>query len=316
MRKGINFLLVIVLLLGIFAVPSIAAFPEKPIRLIVPFGPGGGSDLSARIVAEHMSKHLPQPVVVSNIEGGQGKTGEIEVLRSRPDGYTLVWQHQTMLQATVTGRSDYDYTVFETICAVVEADNCLVVSKDFPAKNLAGVIAYIKENPDKVRWAFAANGTSHFGYLAIADKTKVKPGTLIPMVGDKNRIVAILGNNADVTTVTVSAADPYVKAGDLVVLGLMAEERDENYPDYPTLREQGVDALNTFNYCVFAAKGTPQEVKDVLSEAFKKAIEDPECVEELRAQLFKPNYMDEKTSLQFLKEEQDYYKELVDKFNL
>lgn len=306
---------VAVILVSLVSGVMAAEFPVKPIQLVVPFNPGGGSDVTARIVAEHMKPYLKQPVIVTNIDGAQGRTGEIHVLKSRPDGYVLLWQHQTIHMAYATGRSDYTWEAFTPVVNGAKAYSAVVVPAKSPFKTMDSLISYMKANPGKVRWGIAPNGTSHFAYLSIADVTGIE-GHLIPMSGDKDRIVAMLGGMMDASAITISSAAPYLASGDLRVLGVMAEERSPLYPEFPTLKEQGVDAVNRFDYTVYAPPGLPEEIKQILAKAFKQALTDPKCVKALAEQWTEPAYLDPAETIELLKKDSAYFSKLAKKFNL
>lgn len=296
---------------GVFA----AEFPVKPIQLVVPFKPGGGSDVTARIVAKYMEPHLNQSVVVTNIDGAQGRTGEIHVLQSSPDGYTLLWQHQTIHMAYACGRSDYTWEAFTPIVNGAKAYSAVVVAASSPFKTISDLIEFTKNNPDKVRWGAAPNGTSHFALLSIMEETGINP-RIIPMSGDKDRIISILGGMMDASAITISSAAPYLASGDLRCLGVMAEERSPLFPEYPTLIEQGINAVNRFDYTAFAPPGLPEDIREILADAFRKALLDPECIEELGKQWTEPAYMDPHETIEFLKKDFELFSSLAERFGL
>jgi len=312
------FMVSLVLMLGTRGESVADQFPTKAIKLVVPYNPGGGSDLSARIFAKYLSRHLPQPVIVTNVVGAGGMTGEIEVRRSRPDGYTLLWQHQTLHMSFATGRADYNYTAFDPVASTVKAYSCVVVSKDCPFKNIDEVLKAGKANPGKIRWGVATNGTSHFAYLAIIHEAGMKDSDFhqITVHGDKDRIIAILQGNMDVSAITLSAARPYLDSGDLRMIGVMAEERSDAYPNLQTLAEQGIKAINRFDYTTWAPKGTPKDRIKILADAWIKTIQEAECQKELKAGWMLPEFMTGDKLVQFNKQQFDFFVNLAKKFNL
>jgi|LSQX01.1.fsa_nt_gb tripartite-type tricarboxylate transporter receptor subunit TctC len=314
--RRIRTLLITVFLIGSITMGALAAeFPVKPIQLVVPFKPGGGSDVTARIVAEYMKPYLKQPVIVTNIDGAQGRTGEIHVQKAKPDGYTLLWQHQTLHMAYACKRSDYTWEAFTPVVNGVKAYSAVVVTGDSPFKTMSDLIDYMKANPKKVRWGAAPNGTSHFALLSIMAETGIEPH-IIPMSGDKDRIISMLGGMMEASAITISSAAPYLASGDLRVLGVMAEERSSLYPEYPTLMEQGINAINRFDYTVFAPAGLPEDVKKILADAFRKALSDPKCIEELGKQWTEPAYLEPAETMELLKKDFRVFNELAEKFNL
>ena len=260
-----------------------ASFPDKPIQIVVTFKPGGGSDLSARVFAKHLAKYLPVKVVITNIDSARGRMGELEVKRARPDGYTVLWQHQNLHMAYATGRSNYDYTAFKPFADTVRSDNALIVGKNSPYKTVAELNAAAKAAPGTIRWGAAINGFSHFAFLEYLDATKMSEETFhtIGMSGDKDRIIAMMQGNLDVAIVALSSARPYLESGDLRLLGIMADERSPAYPQLPTLKEQGIDAVFYFDYMSFVPKDTPDDRVRILRDAWLKAAADPELHKDL-----------------------------------
>ena len=295
-----------------------ADFPTKPIQIIVPFKPGGGSDLSARVFAKYASKYLPEKVVVTNIAGARGRTAELEVKRARPDGYMVLWQHQNLHMAYATGRSKYDYKAFQPVASTVRSGNALIVSKDSPYKTPADLNTAAKTAPGTVRWGAAINGFSHFAYLTYLDAVGLDEGAFhtIGMSGDKNRIVAMMQGNLDVTIVALSATRPYLESGDIRLLGVMSDERSDAYPDLPTLKEQGVDAEFYFDYMSFVPVGTPAEVIKVIEDAWISAAKDPECKKELNAGWMIPTLTAGASFDQYLDKQFKQFMRLSDKFGL
>ena len=170
-----------------------ANFPTKAIQLVVPYNPGGGSDITARIFADAMKDILPQPVVVSNITGATGLTGAAHVLSARPDGYTVLWEHTSLALTPMISNAAFRWTDYDLLCIAAISENVLVVRNDSPWKSVEDVTRAIKKDPGKIRFAAAANGVSHFLYLAYAEAVGGLDAMIVPMTGDKTRIVAILG---------------------------------------------------------------------------------------------------------------------------
>ncbi|SBW02035.1 conserved exported hypothetical protein [uncultured Alphaproteobacteria bacterium] len=263
--------------------PAYAAFPEKPIQIVVPFKPGGGSDLAARIFAKHLEKYLPVKVIITNIDGARGRMGELEVKRARPDGYELLWQHQNLHMAIATGRSNYDYSAYKPVADTVRSDNALIVGKASPYKTAGDLNAAAKAAPGTIRWGAAINGISHFAFLEYLDATGMSEETFhtIGMSGDKDRIIAMMQGNLDAAIVALSSVRPYLESGDLRLLGIMSDARVSAYPDLPTLKEQGIDAVFYFDYMTFAPKDTPDDRVKILRDAWIKTAQDPAAKKEL-----------------------------------
>lgn len=302
----------------VMVAPAFAAYPEKNIQVVIPWGPGGSSDISARVVAEKMKKYLSKPLVISNVTGALGLNGARQVLKSRPDGYTLLWEHPGNLAvAPIVTKSDFRWSDMDILCTVVRSDMVMIVPKDSPFKNATELFDTIKKNPGKTKWAVALNGVSHFAYLAMRESLKADLNIiLVPSPGDKNRIVSMLGGNCDVTCVSFAAAEPYIRSGDIRAIAMVNSKRSEFAPEIPTLREQGVDAVYDYQCAVFAAKGTPEEAKKALVAAFQKALTDPETIAALKAQKFTPDFLGTKDTLKIWTDSGKLYEELTKKYNL
>lgn len=310
MRKGILFIMLAVLCL---AVPVMAGdYPVKPIQVVVPWKPGGGSDISARIIGDHLKDILPQPLVVSNIDGAAGLNGALQVFKARPDGYTLLWEHPGNLAvAPMVTKADYGWKDFVPVCIAAKGDTALIVRKDSPWKTPAEAFAAIKAEPGKIRWVLALNAVSHFTFLNISHAVGGLKPMFIPATGDKGRIVSLLSNNGDITTVGYAAVEPYVKSGDLRVLAMVNSDRSEFAPDIPTLKELGVDATYEFVYSVFAPKDTPKEVVATLNAAFQKVLADPATQKALKEQSITPFYRGPEDMTKLWQKESDLYRELA-----
>lgn len=310
MGKGILLTLLSVLCLS---APAMADnYPVKSIQVVVPWKPGGGSDISARIIGDHIKDILGQSLVVTNIDGAAGLNGALKVHQSRPDGYTLLWEHPGNLAvAPLVTKASYSWRDFDPICVTAKGDTALIVRKDSPYATPAQAFAAIKANPGKVRWVLALNAVSHFTFLTISDAVGGLKPMFIPATGDKGRIVSLMGGNGDITTVGYAAVEPYLKSGDLKILAMVNKERSAFAPDVPTLRELGVNASYNFLYSVFAPKGAPEEVKQALAAAFKQALASPEAQKALRAQAIEPYFLDRPEMLQAWNEESDLYQRLA-----
>lgn len=311
------FALTIVLSIGAISFAFADDYPQKPTQMVVSWKPGGGSDISARIINEPMKAILGQPFVITNIDGAAGLNGANAVYRARPDGYTLLWEHVGNLAVTpMLTKASYTWRDFTLVCAVGQSDIVLVARADSPWQNATDAINDIKANPGKIRWTLALNAVSHLTYLSIADAAGGLDVMTIPAQGDKGRIVNILGNNSDISTVGYAAAEPYVQSGDLKVLGMATQERSPFAKDIPTLKEQGFDAGNVYLYSVFAPKNTPQAVIEKLEEAYKKSLADPKVQEALKKQSILPNFLNSEEAMKNWEAEASLYERLSKKYNL
>ncbi|QGY41838.1 tripartite tricarboxylate transporter substrate binding protein [Pseudodesulfovibrio cashew] len=310
MRK-VLIMCVLALLVAAVA-PAYAEFPEKAVQIVVPWKPGGGSDISARIISDHMKELLPEPLVVTNIDGAAGLNGALHVSKARPDGYTVLWEHPGNLTvAPMVTKAKFRWNDFEPVGIAAKGSTALIVRGDSPFKTAKEALEAVKANPGKYRWALALNAVSHFTFLNISHAYGGLKAMFIPANGDKGRIVSLLGNNSDITTVGFASVKPYLKSGDLRVLAMVNTERSPFAPDVPTLKEIGVDASYDFLYSIFAPKGTPKENIMILSDAFKKALSDEGTISALREQCLVPFFKTPEETRSLWQAESDLYTDLA-----
>ena len=311
---------IILAFMCIFALstPALAEYPEKPVQLVVPFPAGGGSDVSARVAIEYANKFLPQPMVVSNIEGGTGSVGAKQVLRAKPDGYTLFWEHPTMSVQTTTKVVDHSFRDFEMLGVAVNSTFIFVGNKRLPPRTAIEMLDYMKANPGKVRWPMSFGAMSHFGFLYVADGYKggeITPAT-VANAGDKERIVKLIADQADATCVSLAAAAPYIASGDIIPLGVLSEKRMPMLPDVPTMKEQGIDSVYNQIFTVFAPKGMPEGEKKIIQEAFKKGLATPEAKAHLEKLYCTPDVLTPEESSKLWEAQEAHNAELVKKYKL
>ena len=312
--------ILLALLAAVFmSVPVHAAtYPEKAVQLVVPFPPGGGSDVSARVAVEYVNRLLPNPLVVSNVSGGTCSVGAKQVLRAKPDGYTLFWEHPTLSVQTATKVVDHSFRDFEMVGVAVQSTFVLVASKNLPVKNAVELMDYMRDNPGKVRWPMSFGAMSHFGFLYVADGYKggeVTPG-IVANAGDKDRVVAIIGGHADASCVSISAAAPYIASGDVLALGVLSEKRMPMLPDLPTLREQGIDSVYNQIFTVFGPRGLPDNVKATVQKAFKEGLASDEARAALANLYCLPEVLTPEESAALWEKQEAFNKSLVTKYNL
>ena len=254
------------------------SYPSRPITIIVPFAPGAGADISARIAGEYMSRSLGVQIVVENTAGGGGTTGTTRSARSAPDGYTIALGHMGTHAASVPLHPNlaYDPRVdFEPIGLIVAQPIVLLTRRDFPANNLREFVAYAKANEAKLNLAHAGVGSVSFtSCLLLNAAIGIKP-TAVPFSGTAPAMNAILGSQVDYLCDTVLGAVPQHKADKVKVLAIATNKRNAALPDVPTAAEGGVPAFDSAPFFgLFVPKGTPKPVIDKLADALDKALDD------------------------------------------
>lgn len=274
-RSGVVLALVLALVAA-FAVsaPVLAAkdFPSKAITLVVPWAPGGGTDVVARGLAQPAGEYLGQQINVVNRPGGSGAVGLAEGMRAKPDGYTITMLPVELAFLNQTGLYPFGVEAFEPIILVNSDPAGLTVRADAPWKNAKEFLDDAKRNPGKVRIGHSGAGLLwHLAAVALGQETGAK-FTLVPYDGAAPAIKALLGGEIDAVTVSVPEVAGQVIPGNLKLLGAMDDERFGMFPKVPTLKEQGYNVSITTFRGIGAPAGTPPEVIAKLHEAFKYAL--------------------------------------------
>ncbi len=277
MRKVWTLLLV----LGVFAVaaiPALAAYPDKPIQLIVPYAAGGSTDVLARAVTQVAPKHFPQPVVVVNKPGGGAIPGRLDVVKSRPDGYTLLFGYGSGEDYVVPHQRPVPYDVFkdfEAVCRISVHSVVLAVPTSSPYKTLADLVQAGKTK-EMTASVSTKGAIVDITFQLFAQKAGVKL-TTVPGAGGADAITSLVGGHVDFGGGHPSEVLPHMKAGRLRGLAVAFEKRDPSVADVPTFREGGYDVV-TFGSVkgIAVPKNTPKEVVSYLEGKFKAVTDDPD----------------------------------------
>ncbi|WP_209124855.1 tripartite tricarboxylate transporter substrate binding protein [Alkalihalobacillus sp. BA299] len=304
---------------GDSSVSSNDQFPDKPVRLVIPYPPGGGTDVLFRLVASYAEEHLGQTIVPTNMAGATATVGSRHVKDAKPDGYTILGIHQVAATAYHTGIVDYGFSAFDPVMMMTSTPHIPAVSRDFSEKNnvkdVNDLIEYIKGNPNEMTWAYTTGSEDHYTIAALLDAAGVDPKSLnyVNYDGTGPQYAALVANQVEGMTADFASGKGYIEDGSLVPLGMVFNERNPFLPEVPTLIEQGIDFAVTVDRGILAPKDTPEEVIAVLSEAFKKALENPELQEKIEELGSFPNFKptDEYTS--HLEELDTKMEELADK---
>jgi len=273
-------------LIALAAAPASAqSWPAKPIRYIVPFAPGGTTDILARVVGEKLSVALGQQVVVDNKPGQGGSLGAAELARAAPDGYTIgggtISSHG--INATLYEKLSYDpVTSFAPITLYATQPNVLLVHPSVPAKNVREFIELLKSQPDKYAFGSAGTGTSqHISGEMFKTMAGVKMQH-IPYRGSGQMLPELLGGTLPVAFDNIASALPHVKAGKLRALAVTTAKRSAVAPDVPTLAESGLPGYELSSWqAVFAPAGTPPAIVDRLYTEIAKILQMPDVQKRL-----------------------------------
>lgn len=261
---------------GFSAPQALAAFPQKPVHIIVPFAPGGGTDMISRLVGEGMAQELGQPVIVENKPGGGTTIGSDHVAKSAPDGYTLVMAtFAHAINPSLLSKLPYDTNkAFAPVILIGHSPSVLVVKPGSPYKTLEDVIAAAKASPKKLTYASQGVGTSAHLAGALLESLAGIQMTHVPYRGAGPALNDLLGGHVDMMFGTAAAVGAHLNSGTLRALGVTTAERSPALANVPTIAESGVPGyvLNSW-YGLYAAAGTPADIIQRLNAAARKAVQ-------------------------------------------
>jgi tripartite-type tricarboxylate transporter receptor subunit TctC len=267
----------VTLLLAISSIgESKALYPERALRIVVPFAPGGGTDVVARTLAQEMAKDLGASVVIENKPGAGTIIGTQAVAASAPDGYTLLMgTFSHAVNASLSANLPYDpHRDFAPVAMIARSFNIVVVNPKSPIHSIADLIAAAKENPDKLSYGTFGVGTSaHLAGELFKDLAKVNL-TAVPYKGAAPAITDLIGGQIDVMFTTVASAASLVESGQLRAIAVTSAERSPAFPQLPTVAEAGVPGYTAESwYGLFAPAGTAADIIDRLNKSAASAVQ-------------------------------------------
>jgi len=255
-----------------------AAYPERPITLIVPFAAGGPTDVVARIVGEHMSRTLGQRVVVENVVGAGGTIASTKAAQATPDGYTLIMGHMGTHGAAPAVYPDLKYDPAKSFAPIGMAAGTpilIVAKKSFPAKDLKEFVAYLKKNSETLNEAHAGVGSVSFTTCAFFNSLVGAKPTRVVYRGTGPALNDLVSGQVDYMCDQIVNLVPQIQAGTIRAYGVALPQRSPALPDVPTTKEGGLPEFQVSAWnAIFAPKGTPPEVVKKLSDALTKALAD------------------------------------------
>jgi tripartite-type tricarboxylate transporter receptor subunit TctC len=267
---------------SLFAAPALAEYPDKPIRIVVPFAPGGSVDILARVIAEKIAQPLGQSVIVENKPGGGSAVGTEFVARAPADGYTLLMGSTSSLSINPSlQKLHYELSDFAPITLVASVPHVLVVNPKLPVNNLREFLAWAKTSP-KVNYASAGPGTPHHLAGVMLNQMAGLKVVDIPYKGTGPALVDLVGGQVDVMSVDLPPAMPFIISKQVRVLGIATKARSPLAPDIPTIGEAGLPGFEVTGwYGVVAPAAVPKDVAEKLAKVISDALAQPDTREKL-----------------------------------
>lgn len=273
--------------LAAVSIPALAAYPDKPIRLIVPSAPGGAPDALMRALGTQLSQQMGVPVVIDNKPGGSYTIGTMDLVRSPADGYTLAYGNIVSLATNRSLLSNVPYDVEKDLTLIANTlrlSNLMIVNNDLPVKSVPELIAYAKKNPGKLAFASDGNGTTaHLGVELFKSMT----GTHmlhVPYKAATAAITDLISGGVQLMMVNTPVSGPQAQTGRVRALGISSSQRSSTYPDIPTIAEAGVPGFEVTAWGgIVGPAHMPKEAVTRLNAEIRSALANPALRERFRA---------------------------------
>lgn len=313
-----TFVLVAIVTTGI-NVWAQGAYPNKPIKIVVPFPAGGSTDILMRIIAPKLGKQLGQPIIIDNKGGAAANIGADSVAKSVPDGYTLLvgTLHHTIGPAVypkLTYKLEADLVPIGTMAMV---PNVVVINAALPVKSIQDLVKLTKDNPGKYNYASAGAGSAHH---LIGETFKLRTGaslTHVPYKGSAPAVTDLIGGHVSVMFDTMPSALPHAKSGKTRILAVTTGKRSIAQPNEPTLAEAGVSGIDIGTWMgLMAPAGTPASIVSKLSAEIEKVVNDPDTRQQLTTVGIDPMFENQSDMGTRIKREVKDFSDLVKKANL
>jgi tripartite-type tricarboxylate transporter receptor subunit TctC len=290
------------------------AYPAKTIRMILPFPPGGPTDITGRVIAQKLSEQLGQTVVPENRPGAAGNLGLELGAKAAPDGYTITLAAPPLtVSPSLYAKLNYDAVRdFAPVSLVAAIQNIMVVHNSVPAKNVKEFVALARRNPGKLNFSSSGAGsTNHLATELLKGRFKLSM-VHVPFKGASPALVALMSGEVDMGTMAVPPAIPIVRANKVRPLAVLSERREPALPDVPTMKESGVDDFVVpIWYGILAPAGTPREIVNRLNSEIHKALASADLKQRLAAAGVEPLVSSPEQFAEFIKSEIVRYAKVV-----
>ncbi len=309
-----------VLLIGTMVSPLCAqSYPNKPIRFILPFAPGGSFDILGRIIGPKLAERLGQPVVPENRPGAGGNIGAEVTAKARPDGYTLLLTGTTIsLSPSLYRKLHFDpIKDFTPVSLVAQTPLVVVIQPSLPVKNLKELVEYAKANPGKLN--FGSGGIASTPHLAgelLKSLAKIDI-VHVPYKGVGPALIGLMGREVDMVPASASAALPHIQSGKMRALAVLSNERIRSLPNVPTAKEAGIDNFDvTMWYGILAPAGTPRDIVTRLNAEWTTIATIPDIMEKIQKVGFEPMSSTPEQFAGFLKAEILRWSKIIKEANI
>ncbi|MCE9680799.1 Bug family tripartite tricarboxylate transporter substrate binding protein [Halomonas alkalisoli] len=252
-----------------------ADYPEQDIRLIIPYGPGGATDIIFRLISQEAEQYLGESIVPVNMAGAGATLGSRNVKDASPDGYTLLGSHDTIALSKLAGTVDYSYDAFEPIALLTQTINIPTAHANHEVQSADEIADYVRENPGQVRFSMIPSSTDHFFWAQFFQEAGIDMADvrLVGYPDTGEQVSALMAEEIDFAMFNLPSGGSFFENDTFRALGIAHPERLDSMPDVATLRELGIAMDHSTSRGIFAPKGTPQEVLDTIAEAYGQALE-------------------------------------------